>query len=66
MDAGENKIEMTATVPKSLVKRPLNELDSSWSVYGDNYVKVWTQDDASSGAFTTDDENNLVWTEERV
>ena len=66
MDSDDNKIEMRATVPKSLIKRPLNELDDTWSVDGDNFVKVWTQADASSGAFTTDDDNNLVWTEEWV
>ena len=66
MDSEKKLIQMKATVPKSLVKQPLNELDDSWSVSGDDYVKVWSQADASSGAFTTDSENFLVWTEEWV
>merc|ERR1712154_303690 len=58
-----DKIQMKATVPKSIVSQPLNELDDSWEVDGDDYVRTWNQADASSGAFTTNDSNELVWTE---
>jgi len=59
----DNKIQMKATVPKSIVSQPLNELDDEWEVDGDDYVRTWNQADASSGAFTTNESNELVWTE---
>ena len=64
MDADNNKIQMTATVPKSKVKQPLNELNAAWTVEGDYYVRTWNQADASSDAFSTNSDNELVWTEE--
>ena len=66
MDDDNNKIQMKATVPKTEVKQPLNELNSAWTLEGDYYVRTWNQDDASSGAFTTNADNDLVWTEELV
>lgn len=63
MDDDNNKIQMKATVPKSIVSQPLSDLDSNWKVDGDNYVRTWNQADASTGAFTTNQSNDLVWTE---